>query len=456
VAAAAARILLASTRPLWYDELFTLWIAARPISEILSALSVDSGPPFFYLLEKPLARSGALALRLLPLASSVAIFAGAATLPSGAPRRRFLLLAAAFPLLTLYAAEARAYAPLALAGFAAFLFGTRGQESPARLLAAAAAAAAACWLHYLGVLAAGAILLATLWQRRWKSGLAIGAGAASFLPWTPTLLRQPPESTAWMAEPPTASLASFLSALGGAGRIPSSFGPPLSPAIVALGIAAGIAAVAGLAVAARRDGEIAASGLVSLGVLGGALACGLWRPIAFPGRTEMAVLPIFLWGLAKAAEAGAVARWAARAASAIGAIATLILLFESRPEPAYAAAPRELAPALPANSLLVAGGAFYLPARIEKDEGRLAGTLRGLPAGLESHPGWFPAAPPGRDTVAQLEGALAGASPGGSVYLLLPPLLADGPVSASLAARGAVEVLHRDAETVLIRYTRRD
>jgi hypothetical protein len=212
--------------------------------------------------------------------------------------------------------------------------------------------------------------------------------------------------------------------------------------------------MAGLLVAVRRDGEAASAAIVTVAVLGGALAVGLWRPIAFPGRTEMAVLPIFLWGLARAADTSAIARWAARGAGAIGAVATLLLLVSPRPEPAYASAPRELAVALPADGLLVAGGAFYLPARIEKDVGRLRARLHALPAGLESHPGWFVARPPDDSTVAELSAALADA-PGGSVYLLMPPLLADGPVAASLTASGVVEVLHRDEEAILIRWTRR-
>jgi hypothetical protein len=278
---------------------------------------------------------------------------------------------------------------------------------------------------------------------------------ASFLPWTPTMLAQPAESTAWMAERWTASAASFLSSLGGAGRLPPAFAPPLPAALVVAGIAAGAAAAAGLFAAARRDPEAASAGIVTAAVLGGAIAVGCWRPIAFPGRTEMAVLPIFLWGLSRAAETTAIARWAARGAGAIGAVATLLLLLSPRPEPVYSSAARQLALALPADGLLVAGGAFYLPARIEKDAGRLRGRLHALPAGLESHPGWFVAAPPDDRTISELSAALAD-SPGGSIYLLMPPLLADGPVAASLAARGVVEVLHRDEESVLVRWTQRD
>ncbi|HEY4230185.1 MAG TPA: hypothetical protein VGO79_08425, partial [Thermoanaerobaculia bacterium] len=49
------RLQILRTRPLWFDELFTFWAARLPLSGLLDALRFDSGPPGFYLLEKPFA-----------------------------------------------------------------------------------------------------------------------------------------------------------------------------------------------------------------------------------------------------------------------------------------------------------------------------------------------------------------------------------------------------------------
>ena len=49
------RLLILRTRPLWFDELFTFWAARLPLRGLLEALRFDSGPPGFYLIEKPFA-----------------------------------------------------------------------------------------------------------------------------------------------------------------------------------------------------------------------------------------------------------------------------------------------------------------------------------------------------------------------------------------------------------------
>ncbi|HMA18272.1 MAG TPA: hypothetical protein VKS03_07520, partial [Thermoanaerobaculia bacterium] len=40
-------------RPLWFDELFTIWASRMPLSRLLAVLANDSGPPLWYVLEKP-------------------------------------------------------------------------------------------------------------------------------------------------------------------------------------------------------------------------------------------------------------------------------------------------------------------------------------------------------------------------------------------------------------------
>ncbi|HEY3122471.1 MAG TPA: hypothetical protein VGK70_00240, partial [Thermoanaerobaculia bacterium] len=84
-------------------------------------LRLDSGPPLFYLLEKPFVSAAEVlalpdaAARFLPFVAIAVLFAAGRSLPPGA-RLRFLWLAASSPLLLLYASEARAYGVLALGG----------------------------------------------------------------------------------------------------------------------------------------------------------------------------------------------------------------------------------------------------------------------------------------------------------------------------------------------------
>ncbi len=37
-------------RPVWHDELYTLWLARMPLADLFAALRLDSGPPLFYLI----------------------------------------------------------------------------------------------------------------------------------------------------------------------------------------------------------------------------------------------------------------------------------------------------------------------------------------------------------------------------------------------------------------------
>ncbi|MDQ5856939.1 MAG: hypothetical protein M3542_01495, partial [Acidobacteriota bacterium] len=139
----AARLWLLLHRPLWFDEIFTVWAARLPFDKLLAILTNDSGPPLFYVFEKPFVLAAErldlsdAAARAVPFAATLALFAGVLALPSRAARIRFTLLAAASPLLSLYSAEARAYALLALFCFALFLLAAVLRETPAALAATA-------------------------------------------------------------------------------------------------------------------------------------------------------------------------------------------------------------------------------------------------------------------------------------------------------------------------------
>ena len=75
------------------------------------------------------------------------------------------------------------------------------------------------------------------------------------------------------------------------------------------------------------------------------------------------------------------------------------------------------------GDLVVGADANYLPLRLEKDRGELAAGLLGLPAEIESHPGWFEPVEPSRiepETV-RLKQAFDTIPPGRRVELAIPP-----------------------------------
>src|ERR1700720_1409458 len=78
--ASAARALLLVVKPIWHDELFTLWAARQPPASLWETLRHDSGPPLFYWLEKPLVWLGEAlgrneAARILPFIAILLLFA---------------------------------------------------------------------------------------------------------------------------------------------------------------------------------------------------------------------------------------------------------------------------------------------------------------------------------------------------------------------------------------------
>jgi hypothetical protein len=444
---AAGRLWLLVTRPLWHDEVFTVWASRLSPSELIRVLRSDSSPPLFYFLEKPfVAVAEALSLpdaaaRVLPFLALAVLFAGARSLPSGAARRRFLWLAASSPLFLLYSAEARAYALLALFGFILFLLVVRNPPGMRGFLAVALAAALCLWTHYLALFLVASLLFAAVRAGRRLCALALVTGFALFLPWSPVLLAQPKAALSWMREPLRTAPLAFLAALGGGVRVPGPFGAPPPEALFWLSCAAGLALFAGL-VAARPAHPDERIGLAAIFLtLAGILLVSIWRPVAFPGRSEMAVLPIWILVVARAGERSRALRLAAGAAAAIGVASSLLILAAPRPSrPADAALSRLEAAARPGD-LVVATASFYLPARLARDRARLAGELHAFPSDLEEHPGWFlPKAPSDAD-YRRLSGDIARAGAASSVLLLLDRPYWDERLHRMLLERGPVRPL---------------
>jgi hypothetical protein len=451
----AARVCLLLARPLWHDEQYTAWVSRLPTIRLVQELQRDSGPPLFYLFERPFARAANVPasdplIRVLPFLAGLALFCAARSLPRGSPRRWWIAVCASFTLVNLYAAEARAYEPLSLACLGIFLFSTSGAEHPRRLAALFAVASAALWLHYLGLFAVGAALCLAAGHGRRRSALALAAALAAFAPWAPVLLAQPRGATAWLLDPPASAARGFLSALGGVGRIPAPFGPTPPPGLFGAGLVAGGAMLLLLASAARRDPAVALALADAALVLAFAVAVSLWRPAAFAGRSEMAVLPVWMWAVARAAPASRALRAAAAAACALGLLSTLFIAAGPHPRPTPGAAVASVGRLARSSDVVLAGPGFLLPARLAEDRGLLAARVEALPPGDAAHPGWFIAVPPGADEEASLARRMESMAPGTRLFLLLPPSHDTPGTMRVLSSRGTVRELVRQPDGVLL------
>ena len=426
------RALSLCRRPLWFDEIFTLWLARQPPHEVVGHLRFDSGPPLFYLLAMPFARIGEVlsfdaASRLLSFAAAGLLFWRMGPRYSGGAR--FVVLVAASPLLFFYAGEARPYAMLAAFSFLLFLATFRARDTETCRLAAALIAAVLPWIHYLGglVVLGSAVLCAI--RRRWTSASLQIAASSLFLIWLPIAAKQPALSVAWNRS----TVSSFLrapEAFGFWGELPAYFSGWKVPAAWAgsvIGFGLLLFAFAG----ARRSRAVRDALAFSLLPLGLALVTGLFYPVYFPGRTEMMTLPVALWAFARASRRSK----AVRALTVVAAISGgfLIaggLLHGPGPFPYSRTAGFVTFRGRPGD-LVVAGDSNYLPLRLAKDRGMLAADLIGLPAEIELHPGWFETPSRLDPEIDRLRRKLAEVRPRGRVDFAIPP----DPVLRGLAER---------------------
>ena len=449
------RASLLLTRPLWHDERFTVWTARQPASALVEVLREDSGPPLFYLLEKAVLSAAGPRLPLEGAARAVSFLATFLLLPfaSGLPRRTrpvFILLVSSFALVNLYAAEARAYALLALLSLSIFRLVHEGPESRSRLALLAAAGTAALYTHYLAIFAVLAAAATALAAGRRRSAAACLVAFALFAPWVPIVSEQPSAATAWMRESAGATLVGWISAFGGVGRIPAPFGAALAGGLVAAGMLAGLFLAWAAAGAARRDPGAFSALLFVAFALGAAALASLFRPLAFAGRSEMAVLPVWIWACARASGERRIARAAAAGASALGILATLLVATSPHPIDTAGVALRRLYTLTRPGDALIAGPGFYLAARLAVESGELPVRVDALPAGDARHPGWFVAAPPGPAEEAEVARAMEGLPPDARLFLLLPPSHATPGIMATLSSRGVVRELVRQADAVLL------
>lgn len=460
--ASISRLWLALVRPLWHDEIFTVWVSRMSTGGIVDALRTDSGPPLFYLLARPFLHLADLwhlpdaVARFLPFLAITCLAFGARSLPDKTARATFLALIATFALLGFYSAEARAYALLAALDFALFLELRQRRDDLVHAVLVALLAAAALLTHYLAVFFVGAAGLLMIFERRWRKLAALAAGSILVLPWLPILLRQPSDATAWLRESLPGSVAGFLAALGGVGRIPPAFGAPVPAALAWLAAATGAVLLGALVPAARREPEIRA-GLAAVGITLVAVLCaGIVRPVAFAGRSEMAVLPVWIWSIALAARTNRVVRAAAVFAGVLGALAFGLAApaMATRPEPSAsrvaAALERSAAPA----DVVIGGTTFYLPLRLARDRGTLRARVIGFPEDVERHPGWFRAEAPPPDAYRRLEDELARMPAGARAWIAVHPLFLTPEMRRTLEAAGSTRVALNVPDAAVILWTR--
>lgn len=435
--------------------MFTAWASRLAPTRLLAALRLDSGPPLFYLAEHPFAgASDGTArdplLRILPFLAGLALFAAARALPRGAARQWWIALCASFALVNLYAAEARAYAPLSLLCLGIFLLAVVVPPTAARLAWLFALAAAALWVHYLALFAVGAALCLALGLSRRRAALALTAALAVFAPWAPILFAQPRDAMAWLRDAPAAALPGFLSALGGVGRVPAPFGPAPPHAVFVAGALLGTALIALLLPSARADGAVRSALLYVLIVLGLTVGASLWRPAAFAGRSEMAVLPVWMWAVARAAARSPGVGKAAALASALGLATTLFVAAGPHPRSTPSSAVASVARLSTARDRVLAGPGFYLPAALAADRGRLPAKIEALPAGDAAHPGWFVATPPAAAEEASIARAMDAVPANARLFLVLPPSHDTPGIMRVLSSKGTVRELVRQPDGVLL------
>ena len=186
---------------------------------------------------------------------------------------------------------------------------------------------------------------------------------------------------------------------------------------------------------------------------GGVVFASLVRPVAFAGRTEMAVLPIWLWTVALLADRSRLAKLSAWGVAAVSAVAILLLVAGHR-GPAVTGPLEALEKVARPGDVLFTGAHFYLPARLEADRGRLRMTLHAFPLDQASHPGWANPTRPRREDAAAVQSALDSAGEGGRVFFQVPPSYSHV-LEPMLTRRGVLRRIAESPEMVFLLWTPR-
>lgn len=401
LAALVLRAVGASVLRPWHDEYFTVWASQLRWDELMAALRWDSGPPGLYVLVKVLSFMGLeplVASRVLSVAAGVlaAVLVGLAArgLFSPAAGTAASFFFAVHPLAVMWGSEGRAYGLLSLA-VAASLWALgeleAGRQSWVWL---ASCLAFGLYTHALGLVWLLAVLAYGLCRRQKTVLYAAGAAAASFSPWLPVMLQQPPEAVAWMGssfrEVPT-----WLRWLGAFRLLPpvAGWGYTLEAPEPAWywQVVAAVATVWALALA---RGWVWALLLLPAA----ALTFGAWLglPVYYPGRGEAVLLAPFAALLAGGTQRRGRALAASLVALGLGGSAAVLGSFrQAPPRPEQEVARILLRQGT--SGVLVTTGWWWLGMRHNLPP---SWRVIHLPEAALQHPGWFV---PGRERVTEEE-----------------------------------------------------
>jgi hypothetical protein len=246
--AAGLRLWSAGRTRLWFDEIYTLWIARLPVGELLARVAGDIHPPLHYLLVhawRLLGGEGDLWIRSLSVATGVATVAVLVGAGRDLFSRRVGWFAAALLALhrshIAFSGESRSFALLFLLLTLALWMAWRWIEHgrPRDGVLYVLAAAAALYTHYLSgfVLAfigAWGLLALVRKPRRLAAWIGLHVGVAVlFAPQLPTLLIQAQRLRAdhWVKDPNAGTLTNFVRQLsfGAVWLIPVMLGLALVP-----------------------------------------------------------------------------------------------------------------------------------------------------------------------------------------------------------------------------------
>lgn len=423
-AAFAAALWASWQRPVWHDELYTLWVARMPLPDLLAALKVDSGPPLHYLLCHLLyllvgwQEGSALGTFMVRLPSVVAF----ALLPwvvwrgtrhIGAARFWGPLLVVTWLPMLYFATEARAYAVLALINALVWIRGPSWvQRGAPWVVALAVLAACLPLLHYTGlvslVLLPGLAFFVGPASRR-RLLLAVAAATLPILIWSPVMLSAPPQSMAWVdtATGPGRPGLATLAVLAPAGPFPDLFEAADAPVPVWASLLVLSGFLAGVAVGAIRrwtrqrapDPEGTNPKLLGLALLPGAALALLALagvPVYFAGRTESLLwAPAVLLAVLLLAEIQPLLRGLlAGAYVAVGLTTAGLWLADlpSRTPAVGVEVGQRLAPLLDEGDHIVVVGLWQLEVRhglSAATRGPMDVDVETLPRSQAEHPGWF-------------------------------------------------------------------
>ncbi len=326
----------------WFDEVFSIVLAAQDLPELARrAVADQTNPPGFYLLLWGWTRlfgDGLVAMRMLPaLCGTLTVPALASAAGAlGLSRRAGLVaaaLAAVSPLAWAMSSELRAYAPMLLVTVLVILACAKR-----RYFVAALAAVVLAMLHYFGALALVAIAAGFAWTARraaWRVVAAFVPSALVMAAWLRTVMAAAGAggvggNASWVAVPSLGQVFEFASAVLGA--FGSGFGLTVAAAILATAAAhavrmlsrpaaRGDASHPDTASAARVALAVAVLPLLLVITIGLATGRGLWVPrylvIVLPGWYLLVALMLDRVSVALphdvASDANAVRGWFRRA-----------------------------------------------------------------------------------------------------------------------------------------------